>query len=189
MPTQDSPPLDRAVFVRAIERDEHAMREVARAWWPAMRRWSLIELGNRPAAEDASQDALVRLIENIDRYDPDRPFGPWLRTLVRNVCRNHRRAIRPDPVPREDAPGPSVDRGLDLRRAAGRLVDAFLDLSARQRALVELCDLQGATPAEAAEELGIEASTARVHLHRARRTLRAGLGDDHDELQDLVRNR
>ena len=77
---------------RATQGDAGALEAVARAWYGRMRRWALLEVGDRALAEDAVQEALVRLIRHIHRYDPDRPFGPWLRTVVRNCCAHRRRA-------------------------------------------------------------------------------------------------
>jgi RNA polymerase sigma-70 factor (ECF subfamily) len=56
------------------------------------------------------------------------------------------------------------------------LVRKFLEeLTERQRGMMDLVDLQGYTPAEAAEMLGLNPNTARVHLLRARRHMRASL--------------
>ncbi len=58
----------------------------------------------------------------------------------------------------------------------GPVVRKFLEeLTERQRGMMDLVDLQGYTPMEAAEMLGINPNTARVHLLRARRHMRASL--------------
>jgi RNA polymerase sigma-70 factor (ECF subfamily) len=55
-------------------------------------------------------------------------------------------------------------------------VDARLDLlSPMQRTCFRLRDLEGFSGPEVAEMLGLEESTVRVHLHRARRGLRETL--------------
>ena len=54
------------------------------------------------------------------------------------------------------------------------------DVPGLQREAVDLVDLQGFKPAEAAEMLGLNHATLRVHLHRGRRKLRALLADDSD---------
>lgn len=67
---------------------------------------------------------------------------------------------------------PGADELLD-RRETARIVRAFFsELAPRQREVIELVDLQGLQPAEAAKILEVSPSTARVHLHRARRALR-----------------
>jgi RNA polymerase sigma-70 factor (ECF subfamily) len=70
----------------------------------------------------------------------------------------------PDPAsPLDDA---------DLARFVRRVVR---DLPDRQREVLDLVDLQGYAPTEAASLLGVSPATARVHLMRARRTLRAAI--------------
>ncbi|MCA9491616.1 MAG: sigma-70 family RNA polymerase sigma factor [Myxococcales bacterium] len=177
---------DPAELRAACGGDRQALGRIAATWWPTMRRWALIETGDPVTAEDASQDALVRLVRYAHTYDPSRPFATWLRALVRHAARDRRPRPAPEPVAE---PRPSVERRLDLVRGASLAVEAFTMLSPRQRALLELCDREGLTPAEAAAELGIDPATARVHLHRARHALRARLTADHDDLHDLVRER
>lgn len=41
---------------------------------------------------DVVQDALVDAFQHLDRVDPQRPVGPWLRTLCRNRARKWLRA-------------------------------------------------------------------------------------------------
>ena len=57
----------------------------------------------------------------------------------------------------------------------------FKLLPPRRRELLELVDTQGFKIVEAAEMMEIEPETARVHLLRARRTLRAKMLEIHPE--------
>jgi RNA polymerase sigma-70 factor (ECF subfamily) len=43
-------------------------------------------LADRTDAEDAVQEAFLRVIRARRSYDPRRPFGPWFYTVLRNVC-------------------------------------------------------------------------------------------------------
>jgi RNA polymerase sigma-70 factor (ECF subfamily) len=43
------------------------------------------------AAEDAVQEAFVRIIRHRRKFDPQRAFLPWFRTVLRNVCRDAQR--------------------------------------------------------------------------------------------------
>jgi RNA polymerase sigma-70 factor (ECF subfamily) len=68
---------------------------------------------------------------------------------------------------------PPLDERVDARRLAGLARAALAELPARQRAVFDLADLQGHSPAEVAELLGMNPVTVRVHLMRARRAVRA----------------
>jgi len=163
-------------LARAVAGDRAALEAVAREWWPQMRRWSVYQLGNVALAEDACQDALIRLVQSIGSYDLSRPFGPWLRSIVRNCCNKvYNRDNRHDHLKLSDAlpsSARSAEHDLDRRRAAFRAVSAFRDLTERQREVMHLCALNGLSAVEAAKTLDISPSTARVLLHRARQTLR-----------------
>ena len=184
-------PVDPELLQRARLGDRRALGALAEAHWPEMRRLAYVELGDRALAEDACQDALMRLVRFISTYDPARPFGAWLRTLVRHAARDvatrrRRRIDRERAVPRASAPR-DVDHRLDLARSASRAFAAFQALPARQRQLVELVDRGGLSPTEAGVELGITAGAARSQLFAARRALREHLIDQRAEVVALLR--
>jgi RNA polymerase sigma factor (sigma-70 family) len=69
-----------------------------------------------------------------------------------------------------------------------RLVAVYFDaLSPRQHAVFELVELDGLSTSEAAARLGIEATTVRVLLLRARRTIRARMLAEHPDLLEDYR--
>ncbi len=164
---------------RAVRGDRDALREVVDQWWPQIRRWALHQCGDPAVADDAVQESLVRLIRFIGRYDTARPFGPWLKTLVRNACNDQltkRQSRREDPpTGHEVAPTERPGRRLDLGRAAQLVIEQFQCLSPRQREVIDLVDLQGMTSSDAAERLGLSAEAVRSQLCDARRRVRAGL--------------
>ncbi len=43
---------------------------------------------NDTDAEDMYQDAFLKAMENIDRFDENREFGPWLNTIIANTCKD-----------------------------------------------------------------------------------------------------
>ncbi len=61
---------------------------------------------------------------------------------------------------------------IDAEEPARRALSAMADLPEGERALLELVVIDQLTVAEAAQALDIRVGTARVRLHRARRTLR-----------------
>ena len=44
-------------------------------------------LGQREDAEDATQETMVRVCKNLQRWDQNRAFEPWLLTIAGNRCR------------------------------------------------------------------------------------------------------
>ena len=164
-------------LAEAVAGNRSALGELAEVYYPQLRRWALLETGRKDLAEDAVQEALVRLVRFIHTYDPAQPFEPWLRTLVRNAARDARqRKPLLDWIP-FFRPA-STERSVDLSRSARTALGFIERLTPRQRELVDLCDLQGNTAAEAARRLDIDPATARVHLHEAHRRLRDWMGPE-----------
>ncbi|KPJ74766.1 MAG: hypothetical protein AMK72_03575 [Planctomycetes bacterium SM23_25] len=68
--------------------DAKAMEELAsRFMGPALGVAQQI-LPDRGLAEDAVQEAFLRVVRNHRQYDPQRPFSHWFYAIVRNVCRD-----------------------------------------------------------------------------------------------------
>lgn len=190
--TDDPPPTNpdtRRLLARAAAGDDRALDQLARAVWPDIRRWALLELGDAASADDASQETLVRLLRNVRSLDVERPIEGWLRTVVRNCCRDLRR--REGRAGRVTAPEPQVgcdlDRAVDLRRGAQAAIDAYVALTPRQREVWDLVDRQGTPSAEVAATLGIADGTVRALLHQARRALRGSLTEQ-PEIRSLLRS-
>ncbi len=137
-------------------------------------------LSQREDAEDVVQESFIAALEALDRFDVTRPFGPWFYRIVVNRSLNARKARSRrtmDAIP-EDAPArtASPERAVEVREAAGQVALALASLSERQRAVVEMIELEGFSGPEVAEILGIPEGTVRWHLHGARKALRAALG-------------
>ncbi len=177
-------PTDRELVMLAKTGDRAALEQLARRWWPTLRRWAYLELGDVSLAEDACQEALLRVVRFISKCDPDRPLEAWLRTILRNCARDqYKKRGRILTLPEASA-SKDLDRQLDLHRGARRARDAYQRLTPRQREIFDLCENRGLPPTQAADEMGIAPSTARALLCQARRALRAHIAD----LQSLVEN-
>lgn len=136
-------------------------------------RTAYLMLGDRAAAEDVAQEAFIRLYarwRRISRYE--RP-GAWVRRvairLASRSLRAGRRTVLQAEVEGSARPEPVSDP--DLRRAV-------LGLPASQRAAVVLHYFEDRPVAEVAEILNCATSTAKVHLHRARKRLAEVLGEE-----------
>lgn len=123
---------------------------------------------DRQEAEEAVQDAFVRLIgqwSKVSQYDDPEA---WVRKAALGYVSNRRRkirngvkaALRHGPAP--DAPAPSPD-GVDLRRALSALPRS-------NREVIVLQDL-GLSVDAIAEHLNIPVGTVKSRLSRARAAL------------------
>ena len=144
-------------------------------------------------ADEAVQDAFVKVFSHIASYREAWPFEVWFTRILINGCLDRRKArLRRDRwfVPADDEPrrrrGPA---GVRRRRAAldpearllarerrARLAAAIDRLDGRQRTVFMLCHYGDCTPREVSAMTGLNESTVRVHLFRAARKLRGLLG-------------
>lgn len=135
--------------------------------------WLALRLSGRlPDAEDAAQEAWIKVFTGArGGIEADRVRG-WLRTIVVRCCLDQRRRRRrapafADQVLAENLPGAAsapADR-LDLERAV-------LALPWDLRSPLVLHDVEGLRHAEIAVALGISEEASRSRLSRARRKLR-----------------
>jgi RNA polymerase sigma-70 factor (ECF subfamily) len=122
------------------------------------------------AAEEATQDAFVRVWERWDRVrHMEDPTGYLFRTALNGWFQVHRRAVRA--ARRVVGPGRVADP-LEIIEDRDVLARRLLELPARQRAALVLTDYLGNDSAEAGRALGIRPGTVRRLASQGRAALR-----------------
>jgi RNA polymerase sigma-70 factor (ECF subfamily) len=150
-------------------------------------------------ADEAVQDAFVKVFSHIGSYREAWPFEVWFTRILINGCLDRRKArvrrerwLVPSPVEDiEDIPqdrrgavgmfgSPSGEGNPEARllgrERRARMTAAIDRLEGRQRTVFMLCHYGDCTPREVSAMIGLNESTVRVHLFRAARKLRALLG-------------
>lgn len=134
-------------------------------------------------AADLTADIFLAALEGAHTYDARRgtPVA-WLYGISRNVIATHfRGSVRERQAAAriggrrllDDQDVEAIEARIDADRAARRMAAAHAGLSEPLRGVLDLVALDGLTIREAAQALGINATTARVRLHRARKALHA----------------
>ncbi len=167
-------PSDGVLLARTAAGDRLAFRLLhqryeAYAFWLARR-----VLGSPADAEDAVQEAWVKVFSRANADVPSERVRAWLRTVVVRCCLDHQRRL--SRVPDGDAPATDLaetHHGPGLRMDLERAVAA---LSGDLRTVVVLHDIEGLAHGEVAGLLHITAEASRSRLSRARRQLRRSLG-------------
>jgi RNA polymerase sigma-70 factor (ECF subfamily) len=161
---------------------------------PTVFRWALVQVGDSDDAEEVAQEVLVRVDTRLDSFAGRSQFATWLYRVTRNVAfEMGRRAARrlrlrtalAERPQHESAPDPA--EGVHAETVAAMVRALFDDLPPRQREIFYLADLEELAPVEIARRLGLEPATVRVHLLRARRTLRARILSEHPEIAEEYR--
>jgi len=175
---------ERALIRRILEGDRGAAEELIRAHQPSLYAY-LLRLTQRPErAEDVAQEAFVRALTHLHRYDPRFRFSTWLFTIAKRLYVNQAQRLTPsfdtDVVSSvssglfstgiEDAA--EAEQGSDAREA---LKIAMESLSEDQRDVVVLFYQLHWSVEQIAGYLDCATGTIKSHLHRARQRMRAAL--------------
>ena len=171
--------------MRAREGDTAAYNALVTAHRDMAFRVAYLVTGSAADAEDAAQEALVKAFQKIRRYDPARPFRPWLMKIVGNEARNHRRAAgrrlhyETRAAGLRDAVSEPVHPETGGTRADldARLLAAVNHLPEKERLVVGLRYFLELSEKETAIAAGIPKGTVKSRLSRALGRLKEELGD------------
>jgi RNA polymerase sigma-70 factor (ECF subfamily) len=171
---------EQRLIEKAARGDKAAADRLIRAHQASLYAY-LLRLSGRPEmAEDITQDAFVRVLTHLDRFDPRYRFSTWLFTIAKRLYVNANQKLQPrydsdvvgdwrggDNLP--DA-RPIATESQDGARTA--LVDALSELNEDQREIVLLFHQQGWPIALIAQHKSMPEGTIKSHLHRARQKMR-----------------
>lgn len=158
---------------------------VATLYLPLVHRFAVMVSPRSRDPEDLAQDALLRVLERLDQFDPRRgPFEAWLWRVVLNTARDAGRAARRREFLLERLAGhrATSDTAHGVEDAALQairdrdLLAAVQRLPRRYRTLIALRYGAGLTSSEAASVLGITRMSAAKASRRALDRLREDLG-------------
>jgi RNA polymerase sigma-70 factor (ECF subfamily) len=142
--------------------------------------WSLARylLKDGGEAEDATQEAFIKLWQHRADIDPERA-RPWLMKVLRNGCLDRLRRRKPvteltgTEAPEEHGPMAGAEQGELGRWLKG----AIAGLREPYRSLVVLRDIHQHSYDEVAHAMELSLTQVKVYLHRARKQLREQLAE------------
>ena len=191
---------DQSLTARTLAGDKEAFTTLMRrhkVWlYNFVRRY----LSDPDEAHDVVQESFASAWNALSRYDPQRDFSIWLRSIALNKCRDRARyqATRrfllpwggssPETVSADPLTGP--DETLMQKELVGVVQRAINDLPDVLKDSIILTALEGLSHAEAAAVLGVTAKTVEGRVSRGRKllssTLHCGLlgGDHHHDHDD-----
>ncbi|MSR36598.1 MAG: RNA polymerase sigma factor [Gemmatimonadetes bacterium] len=180
------PEVERELMVKCRGGDARFYEPLVRAYEPSGMRISLGMMGNTDDARDALQEAFVKALGNLARFEMGRPFGPWFYQILRNHCRDLLRsrnsrfrvevldeAVETNPADAEYGP----ERGRERSAAAETLWRGLERIGPDHREVLVLKELQGLRYPEIAAILDIPEGTVASRLFHARRALKDALDE------------
>jgi RNA polymerase sigma-70 factor (ECF subfamily) len=181
--------MDLDLVIRAQRGDEEAFASLAVACGDRLHAVAHRILRDIDLAEDATQQALFAIWQNLPTLRDPARFDAWSYRLLVNACYSEGRRGRVwKPNLRvlydDDQPAPDALREVHDR---DQLERGFRRMSIDHRAVVVLHTYLGLTLEEVAEALGIRPGTARSRLHYAVRAMRAALeADERPPLREVA---
>jgi RNA polymerase sigma-70 factor, ECF subfamily len=176
-----------ALLLAAVARgDNQAFRTLVNTHLGAMLGIARRMLGDAAEAEDIAQEAMLRLWRNAATLELG-PGGlkPWLRRVVSNLAIDRIRSGRNTnvvaDVPEQLIP-PTQASGLEARDLSVRVQTALSGLPDRQRLALVLFHFEGHSQIEVGARLGVSDEAVESLLARARRSLKAALKDEWQQL-------
>ncbi|MEQ9453672.1 MAG: sigma-70 family RNA polymerase sigma factor [Phycisphaeraceae bacterium] len=148
-------------------------------------------LGHHEDAADAAQDAVIQIIENIDRFEGRSQLSTWMSRIAINRALTLLRKRKSRPTLQLTGPGDSDRPDLALadsrepdptlrveqEEQTRQLANALNALEERFRVVLVLRDIEGMNYDEIATTTGLAIGTVKSRIFRARLALRQALDD------------
>ena len=160
------------LVARTLGGDERAFAALVARYQSLVYRWAMALSGDEDDAEDIAQEVFIRVHRKLSSFRGDGPFDAWLYRITRRVATRIRPRVAPAGIAADEVyltdPGVRVDR----QRAVALVRTIATTLPIRQREVFMLCDIEGRTPAEVADILGMKDVSVRASLFKARAAIR-----------------
>ena len=141
------------------------------------RNYILRSLANPEWADDIVQEILISVHKSLNTYSPDRPFRPWLMSIIHfrradflrkyyNARSNKQTTLDDFDFQKQHVTNP---------KHAGEYKDieaALQSLPEDQRKVFEMIKVQGYTAKEVAKQTGLSESAVKVSAHRTTKKLK-----------------
>lgn len=180
---------DQQVVQRAREGSERAYRELIGRYQRPV--FSIIYrlVRDREKAEDLAQDTFVKVLNAIDRYNPEYKFSSWIFKIAHNTSLDHLRKKEPETLSLDGSPhartaaeteattitpesGGETPEQYTLNRELGTEIEGALGtLRAEYRTAIVLCHVEGRPYEEIADIMDVPLGTVKTYIHRGRKEL------------------
>lgn len=172
--------IDRALIIRSQGGDIKAFDEIMRRLTPVGWRIAFRILADNCAAEDTTQEAMVKVWRGINRFDNGRCFKSWFYRIIINCCYDELRKRKRNIVSVVDDKRWQIlseithgESGLELSvdDYESVLSSATEKLSPKQKVVFALYELEGMDMVEIMKITGMNSTSLRSNLYHARKRI------------------
>ena len=174
--------MDELLLCRAQSGDPEAFERLMEPLEQLVWRVCWHYTGNREAAEDCGQEAMIRIWRNLANYRGECALESWVYRIAANCCMDWLRKKKRDQSvsmetmveqgfdPADDAPG--TEAQVVVKDERQRLREAIALLPDDQRETLILTQLEKVSYEEAAQALGVSEGTVKSRVNRAKARLK-----------------
>ena len=181
---------DREDMARLASGHDAALNDLMARHAPRLFNYLLRQLQSEGDAEDAAQEAFVRVFQHRSSFDPQHRFTTWLYTIATNLARSRQRHRARHPAISLETSGDPADGELKDRVAsahpgpaeqmeaaerAATVRRAVAQLPAELREPLILAEYEDLSHQEIGEILSCSAKAVEMRVYRARQQLRKEL--------------
>ena len=188
---------DEMLMVRYQRGDREAFAELVRRYKTPIYNFVIRQLRQPTTAEDVTQDAFLRVVQNAAEFKHEARFSTWLYTIARNLCVDHLRKQKLRRHPSLDQPKAgsdddsrpmvesiadqhpraSVERSAASSEVAGCIVDAVDQLPEEQREVFLMREIANLPFKDIASITGVPENTVKSRMRYALDRLQAALSE------------
>lgn len=173
-PTDAPAAVDARLIKRLRTGDEGAFEAIFKRHYPALLSFCRHMLGNQQEAEDALQQAFIRVHRALLGDSPPHELRPWLYVVARNCCLSAIAARRPTDEHDDQKPSfAGLTEQVRVREDLRELVSDIGKLPEDQRSALLLAELEDLSHEAIATIVGCQVSKVKALVYQARATLMA----------------
>lgn len=166
---------DKELIEGCLRKDPHAQKALFVRYAGTMMAVCIRYARHRLEAEDILQEAFIRVYDNLDRFQFKGAFEGWIRRIVINTAlKNYqRKQYSQEQIGLENLPETSSEPVAYAQLGEAELLDMITRLPEGYRLVFNLYAIEGYSHKEIADMLGIQESTSRTQLLKARKLLQS----------------
>ena len=184
---------DQDIIRLARDGRESAFRELIRRYERPL--FSIIYrmIHDRELAEDLAQDTFIKVLNNIEKYDPSYKFSSWIFKIAHNTTIDHIRKKTPDTLSLDGSPhartqeqaeatsftaldtAETPEQYTSSREVGSEIEAALKQIRPEYREAIMLWHIEGRPYEEIAQIMDLPLGTVKTYIHRGRNELRKKL--------------
>lgn len=173
--------VQRNLIIRLKKGDEQAFTEIYNAYSKPMYLKVLRMVKYKDTADELVQELFIKLWDNKEKIDPEKPFQSFMYTIAQNLVYNYFRKVASDNTLVESLLLRGTDHDLSaeellLNKETAALLNQAIDqLSPQRKIAFNLCKIEGKSYEEASQIMGVSVPTINSHITQSLQSIRAYL--------------